>query len=214
MSSSSDNSTHKKVVHHRQRKTKNPCKNCGLHLNFCICHIIPRIELATRVTLLIHHRELKRTTNTGQLAIKSLVNSDLRIRGLKDNPPLDLTDILNDTYRPVLFFPADDAIELTKEFVALNDKPIHLIVPDGNWRQASKVHTRHSELQNIPRVKISQPNTKTFHLRAEHTPEGMSTLMAIASALAIIEGPEKIEPLFALFEAKLRNTLIGRGVKL
>lgn len=128
-----------------------------------------------------------------------------------DREGLDLSDLVTPEYRSLLFYPAEDAVELTTALVAQSPLPIHLIVPDGNWRQASKVHYRHAELRHLPRVKISAPNKSTHHLRAETTAEGMATLQAIAHALRIIEGDEAFLPLIALYEAKLENTLRGRG---
>ncbi len=194
----------------RQRKTKDPCGVCFLHKDLCICARIPRLELRTRVSLVVHHRELKRTTNTGRLAVQSLVNSEMFVRGI-DREGLDLSGLVTPAYRSLLFYPADDAFELTPELIAESPLPIHLIVPDGNWRQASKVHYRHEELRELPRVKISAPNTSSRHLRAESSLEGMATLQAIAHALRIIEGDTAYLPLIALYEAKLENTLKGRG---
>lgn len=196
-----------------KRKTQDPCEVCGLHKNLCICEFIPKIQTRTRLCLVIHHRELKRTSNTGQLAYHSLINSELRIRGL-ENQPLDLSDVMNLNFQPCLFFPSEDAAELTNEFIHQFAKPILLIVPDGNWRQASKVNTRHPEIKDIPRIKISLPNTNPHHLRAEHMPEGMATLEAIATAMGIIEGPEVKEKLMNLYQAKLKNTLHGRGIQI
>lgn len=197
----------------RKRKTKDPCLECGLHKERCICTLIPSLELRTRVCLIIHHRELKRTTNTGRLAIKSLINSEMRVRGLKDQPALDLNDLLTSNYRSVLFFPSDDARELDENFVKESPLPIQLIVPDGNWRQASKVNTRHTELKDLERVKISTANPSSLHMRVEHFEEGMATLQAIAYALGPIEGARVRDQLLSLYEAKLKNTLTGRGIQ-
>lgn len=195
----------------RKRKTKNPCAGCGLNPELCLCSEIPALTLKTKLCLIIHHRELKRTTNTGRLALKSLSNSEMRIRGEKGKGPLDLSDLLVPNYRTVLFYPGDEAQELTAEFVKQSSLPIQLLVPDGNWRQASKVASRHPELQNIERIKISAKNTATQHLRAEHFDEGMSTLEAIAQALGIIEGAEVKDALLRLYQLKLSRTLKGRG---
>lgn len=196
----------------RKRKTKDPCLDCGLHKNLCICKSIPTLNLKTKICLVIHKKELKRTTNTGRLAIQSLSNSELRIRGEEDRRTLDLSDLLIPSYRTFLFYPSEDAVELNAELVSESPLPIQLIVPDGNWRQASKVHTRHPELKDIPKVKISANNTAVNHLRAEHSAEGMATLQAIAQALEIIEGPQVAAPLQKLYELKLKHTLIGRGL--
>lgn len=197
----------------RKRKTKNPCSGCGLNPELCLCSEIPLLTLKTKLCLIIHHRELKRTTNTGRLALKSLTNSEMRIRGEKDKGPLDLSDLLVPNYRTVLFYPGDEAQELTTEFVKQSPLPIQLLVPDGNWRQASKVASRHPELQNIERIKISAKNTANQHLRAEHFDAGMSTLEAIAQALGIIEGAEVKDALLKLYHLKLTRTLKGRGVR-
>jgi len=199
------------ITFKRKRKTKDPCERCQLHRELCLCDDIPTLKFRTRVSLVIHRKELKRTTNTGRLALEALTNSCIRIRGGLDCSRLDLSDLIVPEYRSVLFFPAEDAVELNHEFVSQSSLPIQLIVPDGNWRQASKLQTRHPELASIPRVKISTANCGPFHLRKEHLAEGMSTLQAIARALAIIEGPTAAAPLEKLYHEKLQRTLRGRG---
>jgi DTW domain-containing protein len=194
----------------RKRKTKNPCSGCSLHKERCICVFIPHLNLKTKISLVVHAKELKRTTNTGTLALKGLTNSEMIIRG-KDHLPVDLSSLLNPEYRTYLFYPTDNAIELDRELVEKESKPIQLIVPDGNWRQASKVHIRHPELALIPRVMISTPNRANHHLRAENTEYGMSTIEAIARALGVIEGKEVEKLLLELYQHKLTQTLIGRG---
>ncbi|MBI2209610.1 MAG: DTW domain-containing protein, partial [Deltaproteobacteria bacterium] len=47
----------------------------------CICGSIPRLDLSTRVCLIVHVNELKRSSNTGRLALRALVNSEMRVRG-------------------------------------------------------------------------------------------------------------------------------------
>jgi DTW domain-containing protein YfiP len=167
---------------------------------------VPSIELNTKICLVIHRRELKRSSNTGLLALRALVNSEMRIRG-EGRETLDLKDLLTPQYRTFLFYPSDDAVELDKERT-----PIQLIVPDGTWRQARKIHSRHHELKDVPRVKISTPNNSTFQLRAQSRPEGMATLQAIAHGLGVIEGDLVGAQLMKLYHAKIERTLIGRGL--
>lgn len=205
--------THKTLRIIRKRKTKDPCLKCYLHKDRCICAFIPELNLKTRISLVIHHKELKRSTNTGRLAHHALTNSELIVRGeTTRNEYLDLTRLMIPNYHNVVFFPSDDATELNQKFVEDHaDRPLHLIVPDGNWRQASKVHYRHQELKSLVRVKISTPNTASLHLRKETTPEGMATLEAIAHALGIIEGTPIKEQLMNVYWRKLEQTLRGRG---
>jgi DTW domain-containing protein len=195
----------------RQRKTKNPCVKCGLHIERCLCSELKALLCQTRLSLIIHNRELRRTTNTGMLAHQILQNSESFIRGL-ENQPLDFKKILLPNFQNLLLYPADDAIELSS-FEKSKDNsllPINLIVPDGNWRQAGKVHYRYSELDGVPRVKFSEKNLNTEHLRRENSEIGMSTLEAIAKAFAILESLEVGNELMRIFLLKRERTLAGR----
>lgn len=181
-----------------------------MHPERCICAQIPKLDLKTRVSLLIHAKELKRTTNTGRLALHALSNSQMYVRGEKSAPP-DLSLLVSPDYENLVLYPSDDALELEN---IKSSKPIHLIVSDGNWRQASKINTRHPELSHLPRVKVTRHSEAEFHLRKEHFSDGFSTLEAIAQALSVLEGESIIAPLFALYRAKLNATLIGRGQRI
>jgi len=133
----------------------------------------------------------------------------MHVRGAIGGSP-DLSGLLNSKYESFVLYPSDDALELA---TIRSNKPIQLIVSDGNWRQASKINTRCSELRHLPRVKVSHLNGASQHLRKEHFATGFSTLEAIAYALGILEGKEVGESLMTLYRAKLNATLAGRGVR-
>ena len=194
-----------------QRSVKEPCGICAASRTACLCDVVPRIQLRTKVCLVIHHRELSRSSNTGLLALRALVNSEMRIRG-EGREALDLKDLITLQYRTFLFYPSGDAMELDEALVMQEPTPIQLLVPDGTWRQARKIHSRHPELRELPRVKISTPNNSTFQLRAQSRPERMATLQAIAQGLGIIEGDLVRAQLMKLYYAKIERTLKGRGI--
>jgi len=145
------------------------------------------------------------------LALRALVNSEMRIRG-EGREALDLEDLLTSQYRTFLFYPSNNAIELDEALVMQETTPIQLLIPDGTWRQARKIHSRQRELKDLPRVKISTPNNSTFQLRAQSKPERMATLQAIAHGLGIIEGDPVRAQLMKLYYAKIERTLKGRGI--
>ena len=64
---------------------------CAASRTLCLCDAVPRIELGTKICLIIHHRELSRSSNTGLLAVRALVNSEVRIRG-EGRATLDLKE--------------------------------------------------------------------------------------------------------------------------
>lgn len=195
----------------RQRRIEERCRTCALSRTACLCDVVPRIALRTKVCLIIHHRELSRSSNTGLLALRALVNSEMRIRG-EGREALDLKDLTTSHYRSLLFYPSRDAAELDDALVMQTSTPIQLVVPDGTWRQARKIHARHPELKDLPRVKISMPHNAIFQLRAQTKPERMATLQAIAHGLGIIEGDLVRAQLMKLYYVKIERTLKARGV--
>ena len=195
----------------RQSQPNEHCESCGASAAACLCDVVPRIEVRTKVCLVIHHRELSRSSNTGLLATRALLNSEVRVRG-EQRQALDLKDLLTAPYRSLLFYPSADAVELNQALVLQDSRPIQLLVPDGTWRQARKIQSRHPELRDLPRVKISTPNTSIFQLRAQSKPERMATLQAIAEGLGIIEGDVVRVQLMKLYHAKIKRTLKARGI--
>ena len=137
----------------------------------------------------------------------------MRVRGA-GREALDLEDLLTPQYRTFLFYPSDDAVELDKELVVQEPTPIQLIVPDGTWRQARKVHSRQQELKDVQRVKIGTPNDPAFQLRNQTRPERMATLQAIAHGLGVIEGDLVGTQLMKLYHTKIERTLTGRGISM
>ncbi len=185
------------------------CHQCYMRLEICICKLIPSIDNQTFVSVIMHHRESSKTTNTARLACMSLSNSRIFLRGLK-NEPLNLTEINDDKYQSILLTLSDRSQLLTSDLVKSFKKPIQLIVPDGNWRQANRMSKREKYLQNIPWVKLSPGAKSCYRLRHEHNPEGLSTLEAIACALSIIETPKIEEQLMTFFKIMVERTIATR----
>lgn len=179
-----------------------------VHQLNCFCEKIDTLNLATKVSILLFKKEAFLPSNTAHLAIKSLVNSEDYQRGHADKTlPVSFIDDKN--YQPIYLFPTEDAQELTQDFLERFDKPINLIVPDGTWRQAKKVHRREPLLVDIPRVKIT-PNKKSIYpLRRQKFEFGLCTHEAISYALEILEGlpvKEKMMSNLKIFiEAHLKN---------
>lgn len=191
------------------RKYEGRCHQCYMRLEKCICSLIPSIDNRTLVSVIMHHRESYKTTNTARLACMALNNSRIFLRGLK-NEPLDLSHIHDDRYQSVLLTLSDRSQLLTTEFVKSFKKPIQLIVPDGNWRQANKMGHREKFLQHVPWVKLSPGPKSCYQLRREHHPEGLSTLEAIARALSIIETEKIEEQLMIFFKIMVERTMATR----
>lgn len=191
------------------RNYEGRCSQCYMRLEMCICKLIPSINNQTLVSVIMHHRESYKTTNTARLACMALNNSRILLRGLKEEP-LDLKNIHDNEYQSVLLTLNERSELLTSQLVKSFKKKIQLIVPDGNWRQANKMGNREKFLQNIPWVKLAPGLKSCYQLRREHHPEGLSTLEAIARALSVIETPEIEDQLMTFFKIMVARTIATR----
>jgi DTW domain-containing protein YfiP len=157
--------------------------------------------------LVIHRREERKPTNTGKLAVECLVNSRVLVRGHSDSNDREFT--LDPDRQSLLLFPSETARPLS-EYV--NDpRPITLIVPDGTWRQASKVRNRMPGLVEVPLVALPSGPPTTYRLRHESHEGGLATMEAIARAFGVLEGPSVQSELERVFRIMSERALWARG---
>src|SRR5262249_48653691 len=155
------------------------CVRCRMFPEDCFCTALPRIVTRTRVLLVIHFAEDRKTTNTGRLAAHCLVNSEVVVRGRRTDVP-DRLPIASDS-RPILLYPSDDAVLLSDLAPTLGE--VTLIVPDGNWRQASKVRNRVPGMREVTCAKLPPSAPSRYRLRSGANQQGLATIEAIARAL-------------------------------
>ncbi len=181
-----------------------------MHIPLCLCPSIPRYDLGTRLVLVMHHRERIKTTATGPLALEALPNSELRIHGHREHP-LDLSDLDTPERRTLILYPGDDAPVLTRELLEEDRRPVTLVVPDGTWRQASRMGRRLPGLEHARMVRLPEGPPTRWGIRRECHPQGVATFEAIARALGIIESPAVQAGLEELFDLMVQRTLRARG---
>jgi DTW domain-containing protein YfiP len=191
------------------------CPACRLHHALCICDRLPSIPTRTRVVLVLHQLEARKPTNTGRLALRCLPNGLVVVRGRPTadglpaaagaggGPPPWLAEAPN----PVLLFPDEDARPLA-EWRPGAGPPVTLVVPDGTWRQASNTRRRIPGLDRAPAAALAPGASSRYRLRRARREGCVSTLEAIARALAILEGDPSIEQrLLAVLELQVERTL-------
>jgi DTW domain-containing protein len=187
------------------------CRVCRMLGRLCVCPLMPDPPLATRtrVVLVMHRVETAKSTNTGRLATACLANSEVIVRGHKGKPSEPL--VWSEAVQPLLLFPFEDAKPIADAVHFLDGRPVVLIVPDGTWRQASKVRRRVPGLADVTCVSVPGEAKLPHRLRAEAHAHGLSTLEAIARAMAILEGEEVQRTLERVFQAMVERTLWTRG---
>jgi DTW domain-containing protein YfiP len=177
----------------------------------CVCPLIPDPPLATRtrVVLVMHRLENAKSTNTGRIATACLANSEIIVRGHDGRPSEPLA--WGDAVQPLLLFPFEDAMPIVDAARALDRRPVVLVVPDGTWRQASKVRRRVPGVADMTCVSVSGEARLPVRLRAEAHAHGLSTIEAIARAMAILEGSHVQRTLERVFRSMVERTLWTRG---
>lgn len=193
-----------------QRLKKERCSHCRMLPEVCFCDEIPRIDIATRVVLVAHKREVRKPTNTGRLAMLALNDCELHVRGHRDQP-VDLSGVLVPGRRTWLLFPSKDAVVLSRRLVESDVRPITLLVPDGTWGQARRAVRREPVLAGAPTVTLAANRPSRYRLRREVLPGGLATAEAISRALGIIEGEQVQLAMEKLFDTMVERVLKGRG---
>ena len=188
----------------------------------CLCGLAKKLQsslvnIKTHVTLFVHHRELKTTTNTGLHLTRLLPKTNFLVRGRAGeiiNPP----DLVKEKHQNIILFPDDQSMPISGFLATVRDLslPLNLIVPEGSWRQASKMWRREPALKNIQKVKIDFDANRLskYKLRREAQIYGMATFEAVSRALESLEYPYwLIENQLALdfyFETMIKRTLDSR----
>lgn len=152
----------------------------------------------TRIVLIQHLLEQTERSNTGRHAAAALSSLELRVFGAKD-AALKVDDLAG----AWLLWPGEPAP------AASTPRPTTLVVLDGSWSQARKMMQRVPQLHSLKRWSLPErPGRKS--LRAS-PPGGMSTLEAIAEALASLEGEEVGDRLRAVHDGLLDKQMSERG---
>lgn len=158
----------------------------------CVCAFMPRLHTRTRLLVILHADEAKKPTNTGRLAALCCDNSQVLVRGLR-NQPLNLGFLAG---QDALVLCPDEAATIVRPVAS----PVTLVVPDGSWRQASKMPRREPMLRELPRVKLPPLPAQVPALRRESKDNGLATFVAIARALGVLEDPDHERALLAFYD--------------
>ena len=174
------------------------CVGCMMHPHLCFCALVPTIETRSKLVLLVHYREARKPTNSGQLAARILAGSRVEIIGDRPKPEILVDD------RTVVLYPGGEPLTPA-------DAPATVIVPDGNWRQAAKMARRYPGLERVRKVSFIDPRPTEYRLRSEPQPVGLATFEAIARAWKILEGDAIEEQMMKIFRIMVTRTLHLRG---
>jgi DTW domain-containing protein YfiP len=184
------------------RDLANHCKRCHLNDAICLCDVIPQLPSRTEIVIVRHVTELRLTSNTGRFVALALPNS--RILEYGGGPEFDDTELRRDG--TVLLYNASGTVQRPPE-----GSVRRLIVLDGSFRQARRMYKRISALRELPELALPAPAIIPVRLRQPPSAHGLSTLEAVAHALALLESEALAAPLHALQAELVRRVDAHRG---
>lgn len=184
------------------------CRRCRLHTDLCACDLLAPLPVSTRLLLVAHWAEVRKPTNTGQLAVTCLEGARVCVRGREDLPNDPV--VWDPSTTPLVLFPTRDAVALDAWRMANPTARVTLIVPDGTWRQAKRIPRRVPELRGIPTVKLVACESG-YRLRRAHWDQHLATMESIALALGVLEGPAVEARLLHIFRAVVERALWSNG---
>jgi len=191
----------------------NRCQNCRLLVDRCMCHELTKITCEMDIKLLLHSRELARVSNTGIIASR-IVDSITEIHYGTPGYRFKALDVVAPEKLNLVLHP--DAGRSLEEYRELGVRPseINLVVPDGNWPQASNMTRKLVSSGLFKPVRLEKPVGGRYWLRIDHNHmDGVSTLEAIASALEVMGNETAGDALRRAFDKFVHESLLIRGKK-
>jgi len=196
----------------RPRDENSHCPRCYQRREICICPILPTVQTRTEFLVLRHIYEAERPSNTGRLVALAMPNS--RIIPCGGGTRIGLSPIDDEFLRaPGTWLLWPDGAGMNA-YVSDPTPPDRVIVIDATWQQARRLYSRTPVLRTLPRLVLSAPIRWRDRLREQHRSDGMSTIEAVAAAVAKLEGGEAARPLEILYDELVRRTISLRwGLK-
>jgi DTW domain-containing protein YfiP len=176
------------------------CPRCLFQRRVCLCASIPRIANPTRVVIVRHHLERFRSSNSGRLAQLALANCEIvehgGTAGVAKLPALDGACLVYPLGSPAVPVP----------------RPSQIVVLDATWSQARRMYRKLDALRGLPIWRLPEA-AMPGRLREAPAAGFVSTIEAIAGALAVVDGDHISRPLYELFQLAVeRAEMTGRMV--
>jgi DTW domain-containing protein len=187
-----------------------PCPECRLQRWLCVCAHAPRVALRTPLLLVVHVHDFGRTSNTARLLTLAVRGAAVVRHGVFP-APADPASHVPAGATPLVLFPGHGARPLTPELGASLPSPPALVVPDGNWKQASRMVKRLPLLAGAVKVSLPDRALPGLALRTNVAVHHMSTYEAVVQALAVLEGEPVAEPLLDFYRRATDRMLLVRG---
>lgn len=176
------------------------CLRCDRPASMCLCDVVPRLLNTVPVHVLQHHRERRHPIGTTRLLRLGLSRCELHLLPCTGRSaataPIPLPP------DAALLYPSPGAPTL--EDLPPEHRPRQLVVIDGTWSHAHRIHRDNPWIAALPHVSLHPPEPSRYRIRAEPRHECLSTVEAVVAALRVLE-PDLAgtDALLAAFDAMI-----------
>jgi DTW domain-containing protein YfiP len=199
-----------------KRKRKVRCEGCGLWPELCACDLFPSVEVQTPILVVRHYKERFKPTSTAKLLPAMASNVQL-LDYTGGMPPFDPTPLRDEALDLRVLFPREDAEPMrqtddgTGGLTVAEGKRLGFVILDGTWHQCSRMSRRVPGVAELPCVSLPESEPSIYRVRSQHDERGLCTFEAVVRLWEVLEGPEVVRPLRAVFEVITARMLYQKG---
>ena len=179
------------------------CAVCLRPQSACICQWVTPVAHEAEVLILQHPLEAGHAKNTGRLLHLSLPRSRVLMGETFEEAGLHAAMAETPAYTVLLYppTPQDDEVPALDLERLKDPSRMRLVVLDATWRKSRKMLHLNPLLRKLPRLSLDEAPASNYLIRKAHKPGQLSTLEAVCSALARLEGDSgRYQPLLRAFE--------------
>lgn len=176
------------------------CPRCFLSEASCLCAEVRPQHNRMHVAVVRHSQERKKSSNSARLAALVLSRMSIHDHGVRSGP-LDQSTLVDPGHTWLLYPDGDEP-------PASFEPPRRVIVLDGSWPQARRMVQRLAVLRGLPRVRLRARGLDRPRLRTPPQPGTMSTIEAIAAALALCGEPEAAAELERVYDLAVERAQV------
>jgi len=151
-----------------------------------------------KFTLLTHFKELEKPSNTGRLVVEILGSAAEQLRWDRLVPPTKLVAEI-EAGGVALLYPGT-ADEPAGDLTGIRQ----IILIDGTWHEARRIHQRSPYLQKVRRICLKPTEKSRYNLRKNQIESGLCTAECVMEILRVTGNISDAERLQELFLAHIK----------
>jgi DTW domain-containing protein YfiP len=158
-----------------------------------------------KITLLTHVKELAKRSNTGRVVIDVLGSDAEQLNWDRMNPPPGLVEEIEKGGVALIYPGATD--DTNGDLTGIH----RVILIDGTWHEARKIHQRSPYLHKIHRISLQTGKKSVYNLRKNQKESGLCTAECVIEVLRRSGNHADAERLEECFLAFIRPQDAMRG---